>query len=110
MRGIYDRGTQRRAEQWSAVSRAASWLFARPELLLAVLGSPPPVENDGRVLSRGVQAALSLLENLPNAEETQALGPATDVAVARAADAPVGRLPHAAPHGRLFEWSGHSRS
>ncbi|MGB7052775.1 MAG: alpha/beta hydrolase, partial [Acidimicrobiales bacterium] len=82
LRGIYDRGTQRRAEQWSAVSRAASWLFGRPDWILSALGSPSPVENDGRVLSRGVQAALGLLQRLPGADAA-AWGPGADVELAR---------------------------
>ena len=68
-RNLYDRQRQRRFEQWSATARTASWLFARPELVLAAVGSPPPVEVDGRVLHRGVQALLEVLQRVPGAEE-----------------------------------------
>ena len=82
VRGIYDRSRQRGVEQWSPLARAVSWLFARPELVLSALGSPPTVEVDGRVLNRSVQAAVALLERLPGAE-AEAWAPGGDVAMAR---------------------------
>ncbi len=81
-RGLYDRVLQRRNEQWSPVSRAASWLFARPELLLGALGAPDPVDVDGRVLNRSVQALLQLLGRMPGAE-ANALGAGTDPGLIR---------------------------
>jgi acetyl esterase/lipase len=81
-RGVYDRGLQRRDEQWSLLGRAASWLLARPEVLLAALGSPAPAEADGRVLSRGVQVLIQLLGRIPGADAS-AWGPGADVGLAR---------------------------
>ncbi len=41
-------------------ARGVAGLLSRPELVLAVLGEKDPVERDGRVLNRGVQALLAL--------------------------------------------------
>ncbi|MBV8463724.1 MAG: hypothetical protein JO368_10545, partial [Acidimicrobiales bacterium] len=81
-RGLYDRSRQRRWEQWSLAARGLSWLFARPELVLAALGSPPPVEANGRVLHRGVQALLEVLERAPGSGDNE-WGPGADIPLAR---------------------------
>jgi len=42
----------------------ASWLFRRPEPLLALLGKPAPIRADGRVLNRSVQALLEVMTRM----------------------------------------------
>jgi acetyl esterase len=59
-RAIYSRRIQRGHEHWPVATRSVAGLLSRPELVLAVLGKKPPVERDGRVLNRGVQALLEL--------------------------------------------------
>ena len=59
-RALYNRRIQRDSEHWPLVTQLGSWLFSHPGLLLAVLGTPPRVEVDGRVLNRSTQALLSL--------------------------------------------------
>ncbi len=41
-------------------ARSVAALLSRPELVLALVGKKQPVERDGRVLNRGVQALLEL--------------------------------------------------
>ena len=82
-RGLYDRSPPTSERAWSPVSRAASWLFTKPEIILGALGAPDPVEVDGRVLNRSVQALLQLAARLPGAE-AGALNADTDPVVARA--------------------------
>jgi acetyl esterase/lipase len=57
---LYNRRLQRMSEHWALPTRIGAALFARPERLLALVGSPPPVERGGRVLHRGVQVAVEL--------------------------------------------------
>jgi acetyl esterase len=60
-------------------------LLSRPELVLAVLGEKEPVERDGRVLSRGVQALLALATRFDGGRSATEHGtPATDPVAMRA--------------------------
>jgi acetyl esterase len=59
-RALYSRRIQRFNERWPLAARGVAGLLSRPELVLAALGRPDPVERDGRVLNRGVQALLEL--------------------------------------------------
>ena len=59
-RATYSRRIQRANERWPVAARAVAGLLSRPELVLTVLGEREPVERDGRVLNRGVQALLAL--------------------------------------------------
>jgi acetyl esterase len=85
-RGIYNRQLQRANETWPIPARLLSWLFRRPDLVLAWLGNPAPVRADGQVLNRSVQALLALMTRLEGARtggataEGQGLG---DLAVMR---------------------------
>jgi acetyl esterase len=53
---LYNRAAQRPHERWSLTSRLLARVFAHPELVLRLLRSADPIERDGRVLSREVQA------------------------------------------------------
>jgi acetyl esterase len=63
-RGIYNRQLQRANERWPIGARFLSWLFRRPELLLVLLGGPAPVQVDGRVMNRSIQALLEVMSRL----------------------------------------------
>ncbi len=63
-RGIYNRQLQRANERWPIQVRLFSWLFRRPEPLLALLGKPAPIQVDGRVLNRSVQALLEVMTRM----------------------------------------------
>jgi len=64
-RGVHDRRWQRADEHWPLPARFSAWLFRHPEALLTLLGRRRPVEIDGRVLNRSVQAMLALTERTP---------------------------------------------
>ena len=64
-RALYNRRIQRSWEHWPLTTRLAAGLFARPEWVLGLLGGPPPVEVDGRVLNRGTQVLLELANRIP---------------------------------------------
>ena len=59
-RALYNRRIQRTSEHWPLTTRLAFGLFAHPEWVLGLLGGPPRVEVDGRVLNRGTQLLLEL--------------------------------------------------
>lgn len=59
-RALYNRRIQRESEHWPLVTQLGAWLFSHPGLLLSVLGTPPRVAVDGRVLNRSIQAVLAL--------------------------------------------------
>ncbi len=60
-RVLYDRSVQRRHERWPLAGRILAAAFSHPEAVLSLFGSPPPIERDGRILSRGVQALLEVV-------------------------------------------------
>lgn len=57
------------SEHWPLVTRLGAGLLSHPELLLAVLGDRRPVEIDGRVLNRGLQAMLAVTSHLEGFSE-----------------------------------------
>ena len=59
-RALYSRRIQRTNERWALPTRAVAGLLSRPELVLGALGQKEPVEREGRVLNRGVQAMIGL--------------------------------------------------
>ncbi len=59
-RALYSRRIQRADERWALATRVVAGLLRHPELVLAALGRREPVERDGRVLNRSVQALLEL--------------------------------------------------
>ena len=61
-RDLYDRRLAARHERWPVTGRVLGAVMARPELLLAATGNRAPVERGGRVLNRGVQALLALVD------------------------------------------------
>ena len=65
-RGIYNRQLQAGNQRWPIGARLLSWLFRRPELLLALLGKPAPIRVDGRVMNRSLQAVLEVMTRLQN--------------------------------------------
>ena len=71
-RALYNRRIQRESEHWPLVTQLGAWLFSHPGLLLSVLGTPPRVEVDGRVLNRSTQAVLALANRV---EARSATGP-----------------------------------
>ena len=64
-RMVHDRRFQRANEHWPLTARLSAWLFRHPETVLTLLGRRPPVEIDGRVLNRSVQAMLAVTEHTP---------------------------------------------
>jgi acetyl esterase len=67
-RALYSRRIQRANERWPLATRAVAGLLSHPELVLAALGRSEPVERDGRVLNRGVQALLELAARFDGAQ------------------------------------------
>jgi acetyl esterase len=65
-------------------ARGVAGLLSRPELVLAVLGEKGPVERDGRVLNRGVQALLSLANRVDGGGGPEAGTRASDPVAMRA--------------------------
>jgi acetyl esterase len=63
-RTLYDRRVRAAAERWSMPGRLLSAALSHPGALLALCGDTAPVERDGRVLNRGVQALLGLTDLL----------------------------------------------
>jgi acetyl esterase len=63
-RAIYNRQLQRANEHWTIRLQLLSWLFRRPETLLALLGKPAPIRADGRVLNRSIQAVLEVMTRM----------------------------------------------
>ena len=59
--GLYDRRLRAARERWTVPGRLLAAALAHPELVLAAGGDRAPVERDGRVLNRGVQALLELV-------------------------------------------------
>jgi len=59
-RAVYSRRIQRADERWPLATRSLAGLLRHPELVLKALGTGEPVERDGRVLNRSVQAMLEL--------------------------------------------------
>jgi acetyl esterase len=55
---------QRPFEHWPLLTRFGTQVFSHPEVVLAALGRPAPVEIGGRVLNRGTQALLGLANRL----------------------------------------------
>ncbi len=73
-RGVYNRQLRRNNERRPIGVRLLSCLFRHPELLLAVLGKKAPIQADGRVMNRSVQAVLEIskvLEGLIFGDDTQ---------------------------------------
>ncbi len=62
---LYDRRAA--AERWSLPGRVLRAVLSRPGAVLALTGSSAPIERDGRVLNRGVQALLGLVTVLDGA-------------------------------------------
>jgi acetyl esterase len=78
---LYNRRLQRTNERWPLATRLGSALFSRPGLVLGLTGGRSPVERDGRVLNRSVQALLALVNRMDGfsdgpADATQADDPA----------------------------------
>ena len=68
-RALYSRRIQRANERWPLATRAAAGLLSHPESVLGALGHREPVERDGRVLNRGVQALIQLVARLDGAQD-----------------------------------------
>ncbi len=51
-------------ERWSLISRLLTWVLSRPGLVLGLTGSREEVALGGRVLHRGVQALIQLVDLL----------------------------------------------
>ena len=62
--GLYNRQLQRNNERWPLAAGLVSWLFRRPELVLALLGKQAPIQVNGRVLNRSTQAMLEVSKRL----------------------------------------------
>ncbi|MGA2835793.1 MAG: alpha/beta hydrolase [Acidimicrobiales bacterium] len=60
-RAVYNRRHRAADERWSIPGRLVAAAMSRPEAVLALSGRRAPVERDGRVLNRGVQALLELV-------------------------------------------------
>src|SRR5664280_713545 len=80
-RMLYNRRLQRTNERWPLATRLGSALFSRPGLVLGLTGGRSPVERDGRVLNRSVQALLAVVNRMEGfsdgpADATQADDPA----------------------------------
>jgi len=73
--GLYDRRLRARNERWPLPGRLLSSLVSHPELVLSALGQRTPVERDGRVLNRGVQALLALSGALERASARSGSSP-----------------------------------
>jgi acetyl esterase len=80
-RALYSRRIQRADERWGLTTRAAAGLLGRPELVLGALGHTEPVERDGRVLNRGVQALIELATRFDRTQGGE--GPPADPVVMR---------------------------
>ena len=78
-RALYSRRIQRVNERWPLATRVAAALLSRPELVLGALGQRQPVERDGRVLNRRVQAMLELASRFGRLRWTR--GPAARRAI-----------------------------
>ncbi len=63
-RGLYNRQMQRSNERWPLAAVFVSWLFRHPDLVLALLGKHAPVQVNGRVLNRSIQAMLEVSKRL----------------------------------------------
>ncbi len=61
-RALYSRPIQRNYEHWPLVTRILAAVLRHPETVLALTGDRKPVERDGRVLNRGIQAMLALAD------------------------------------------------
>ena len=82
-RAVYSRRIQRANEHWPLATRSLAGLLGHPELVLKALGRSDPVERDGRVLNRGVQAMLELAERFDGGGP-EGGGPEADPVVMRA--------------------------
>ncbi len=63
-RALYDRRARAATERWSVPGRLLSAVLAHPGAVLALGGATAPVEREGRVLNRGVQALLAIIQLL----------------------------------------------
>jgi acetyl esterase len=82
-RAIYNRRIQRDDEQWPLAGQALARLFRHPEVALAAMGKRAPVERDGRVLNRGIQAMIEMADRFGGVSDgpPDADGPADVVAM-----------------------------
>ncbi len=84
-RALYNRRIQRVHERWPLVTRLGAALLSRPDLVLGLVGKRPPVERDGRVLNRSIQALLEVTNRLEGLSDGPGNAqPAPDPAVLRA--------------------------
>ena len=81
-RAAYSRRIQRANERWPLATRSVASLLRHPELVLKALGGSDPVERDGRVLNRSVQAMLALATRFGGGGP-EGGGPAADPVVMR---------------------------
>ncbi len=77
-RALYSRRIQRVNERWPLATQVAAALLSRPELVLGALGQRQPIERDGRLLNRRVQAMLELASRLDGSMDPGAGGPSSD--------------------------------
>src|ERR1035437_1578523 len=63
-RGLYNRQMQRSNERWPLAAVFVSWLFRHRDLVLALLDKQAPVQVNGRVLNRSIQAMLEVSKRL----------------------------------------------
>jgi acetyl esterase len=61
-RSLYNRRIQRDDEQWPLAGQALARLFRHPEVALAAIGKRAPLERDGRVLNRSIQAMIEMAD------------------------------------------------
>jgi acetyl esterase len=61
-RALYNRRIQRADEQWPLGSQSLARAFRHPEVMLAAMGERAPIERDGRVLNRSIQAMIQLAD------------------------------------------------
>jgi acetyl esterase len=64
-RALYSRRLQQANERWPLTARIARFVFSHPDHLLSALGDRSPVEVEGRVLNRGTQALVALVNRVP---------------------------------------------
>ncbi len=84
-RSLYNRRLQRANERWPLTAQAMAGVLRHPELVLAALGgsASAPIQRDGRVLHRGVQAIMLLADRFGPGEASLASPDGPDVAVMR---------------------------
>jgi acetyl esterase len=84
-RSLYNRRLQRANERWPLTAQAMAGVLRRPELVLAALGgsASAPIQRDGRVLHRGVQAIMLLADRFGPGEASLASPEGPDVEIMR---------------------------